>query len=263
MPGVTITFSSSNGTVGNIAPLTATTGTAGTATTTFTAGNPGSATVKAANGLISGTATVTVNAQTPVLPAPVLRSITLTPATTNLNTTKTQVFTATALDQNGAVMPGVTITFSSSNGTVGNIAPLTATTGTAGTATTTFTAGNPGSATVKAANGLISGTATVTVNGQISVPPPTTGKATVKFVVTDSRSHRPIHEADVSFGGKTKETNDYGMVKFTDVVPGTYNYKVSKEGYQTIKNSIKVTGDTTTIYVKMVKTTSRDSKSHD
>ena len=101
MQGVTITFSSSNGTVGNVAPLTATTGTAGTATTTFTAGNPGSATVKAANGLISGTATVTVNAQTPVLPAPVLRSITLTPATTNLNTTKTQVFTATALDQNG------------------------------------------------------------------------------------------------------------------------------------------------------------------
>ena len=53
------------------------------------------------------------------------------------------------------VMPGVTITFSSSNGTVGNIAPLTATTGTAGTATTTFTAGNPGSATVKAANRVL------------------------------------------------------------------------------------------------------------
>ena len=117
-----------------------------------------------------------------------------------------------------------------------------------------LTAVSAGTTNLTATNGSVSGTAAVTV----TVTAPSTGKATIKFIVTDSKTLRPIHEAKVSFVEKTKETDDNGMAKFTDVVFGTYKYKVSKEGYQTITKSIKVTGDTTTVYVKMVKNASGD-----
>jgi hypothetical protein len=157
----------------------------------------------------------------------------------------TQAFTASPKDQFGNPI-AATIVWSSSNTSVGTV-----------NASGVLTAVSAGTTTVTATSGSVKGTAAVTVTA------PSTGKATVNFVVTDSKTHRPIHEAKVSFGGKTKETDDHGIAKFTDVVLGTYNYKVSKEGYQTIKNSIKVTGDTTTVYVKMVKNTRRDSESHD
>ncbi len=191
-------------------------------------------------GFNQGTTAVTVTA-----PVPVLTTITVSPAAPTLVQGNTQAFTASPKDQFGNPI-AATIVWSSSNTSVGTVS-----------ASGVLTAVSAGTTTVTATNGSVKGTAAVTVTA------PSTGKATVNFVVTDSKTHRPIHEAKVSFGGKTKETDDHGIAKFTDVVLGTYNYKVSKEGYQTIKNSIKVTGDTTTVYVKMVKNTRRDSESHD
>ena len=103
-------------------------------------------------------------------PALVLTTITLAPATSTLNIAGTQLFTATARDQNGVGMSGIAITFTSSNASVGNVPPASVTTGIAGTATTTFTASSAGNAIVKAANGAINGTATVIVTAATTQP---------------------------------------------------------------------------------------------
>ncbi|CAG0992456.1 hypothetical protein METP3_02737 [Methanosarcinales archaeon] len=178
-------------------------------------------------------------------PTPVLTTISVSPATVSLSIGGTQTFIAAPKDQFGNPI-AASIVWSSSNTSVGTVS-----------ASGVLTAVSAGTTTVTATSGSVKGTAAVTVTA------PSTGKATVKFVVTDSKTRRTIHEAKVSFGGKTKETDDHGMVEFTDVVLGTYKYKVSKERYQTITNSINVTGDTITVYVKMLKTRSRDSQSHD
>jgi PGF-pre-PGF domain-containing protein len=86
------------------------------------------------------------------LEPPVLASITVTPASVTLDGGEVQQFTATAYDQTGSVMPHIAVTWTTSDGTVGTI-----------DVNGLFTARSAGSATITAANGTVTGSATVTV----------------------------------------------------------------------------------------------------
>ena len=134
---VVISWTSSNETVGTI-----------DASGNFSALAAGTTTIKAANGTVNGTASVTVTTSTPT---PVLTTITVTPATANLLIGGTQKFTAVAKDQNGNVMTPV-LSWTSSNDTVGTI-----------DASGNFSALAEGTTTIKAANGTVNGTASVIV----------------------------------------------------------------------------------------------------
>ena len=99
-----------------------------------------------------------------------LTTITVSPSTAYVKPGGTKQFVATAKDQYGNLMSDVVITWTSSNTTVGDISPGTATTGADGKATTTFTAtATLGTTTIKAANGTVNGTASVTVANVRSV----------------------------------------------------------------------------------------------
>jgi len=99
----------------------------------------------------------------------ILSTIVVTPSTATLKVGDTQIFTATAKDQFGDPMAGINITWTSSNGTVGNVSPAYSITGADGNATTTFTASTLGTTTIKAENGTVNGTATVTVVPQYNL----------------------------------------------------------------------------------------------
>jgi subtilisin len=94
---------------------------------------------------------------------PVLTKITVSPSIATLNVNGTQLFNATALDQNNTPMAGINISWTISNSTVGNIYRLNEVTDTTGNVTTTFTAEAVGNATVNATNGSTTGSANVIV----------------------------------------------------------------------------------------------------
>ncbi len=94
---------------------------------------------------------------------PVLTKITVSSSIATLNVNGTQLFNATALDQNNTPMAGINISWTVSNSTVGNVSTLNAVTGTAGNVTTTFTAEAVGNATVNATNGSTTGSSNVIV----------------------------------------------------------------------------------------------------
>jgi hypothetical protein len=157
---------------GNVIPITpvwSTTnppGTINAATGLFTAGNTAGTfanSVRATQGGIFGTATVTVTSAPPAA----LVSITVTPNPVTLQTGGQQTFTAVGRDANGVVVP-INPTWTVTNG--GGTIPA-GTTGqtalfTAGNATGTFTN------TVRATQGSIFGTATVIVTAPPVTPPP-------------------------------------------------------------------------------------------
>jgi hypothetical protein len=97
-----------------------------------------------------------------VTPA-VLKSITISPSSATVNIRGIQTFTATAKDQNGNPMQGVSISWSSRNTNIGNVNPSRGTTDSNGQATTKFTAKKKGTAIVNINSGSVSGSATVTV----------------------------------------------------------------------------------------------------
>ena len=101
------------------------------------------------------------------------------------------------------------------------------------------------SATDKAGN---KATAVRTVN--VAAAPSPNENATITFVVTD-KTGKPIQDAKVELGEKTIKTNDDGMAIFTNVVPGSYEYKIEKDHYEEIEGKISVTGDQI-ITVKLV-----------
>jgi hypothetical protein len=116
------------------------------------AASPGTATIRATSGSVSGSATIVVKAATPPPPGPVA-TIAVTPNPASVAVTGTQQFAAAGKDAQGN-MVAITPTWSVTSGS--------------GTITTSglFTAGSaPGTATVKATSGSVSGTATVTVTG--------------------------------------------------------------------------------------------------
>ncbi len=96
-----------------------------------------------------------------------IASINVSPSTSSMNVGDTKQFIATAMDNNGSALAGINISWTSSNKSVGTIAPSTSITGPDGTASATFTALANGSATIEAANGSASGSADIIVNGNI------------------------------------------------------------------------------------------------
>ncbi|WP_292522465.1 Ig-like domain-containing protein [Methanoculleus sp.] len=127
MDGVTFSWTSSDETVGTIS-----------ADGVFTAAAEGTADVTATAGDVSGTATVTVSSEEPAL-----TSIEIDPSAATLAINETETFRATVLDQFGAEMTNVTVTWTSSNTTVGEIDTEGVFTALAvGTTTVTATADN-------------------------------------------------------------------------------------------------------------------------
>ncbi|MDK2890182.1 MAG: hypothetical protein PWR21_814 [Methanoculleus sp.] len=145
IPGLKVTWTCDNDTVGFIDP--------GGYLIAYEAGT---ATVIASAGGINGTATVTVNAEEPVLD-----HIEVTPATATLEIDGTEQFTATAFDQNGLEMTGVEFNWTCSNATVGTI----------DVSSGFFTAKAEGTATITATADSMSGEATVTVTDETPVEP--------------------------------------------------------------------------------------------
>ncbi len=94
---------------------------------------------------------------------PVLTKIIVSPSIATLNVNGTQLFNATALDQDNTPMARINISWTVSNLTVGNVSTLNAVTGTDGNVTTTFTAESVGNATVNATNGSTTGSANVII----------------------------------------------------------------------------------------------------
>ncbi|MBI2938394.1 MAG: Ig-like domain-containing protein [Thaumarchaeota archaeon] len=198
----TFTWSSSNTTVGTVS-----------STGLFTADVNGIATVTANSGSVNGTATVTVIMLSP----PVLTTITVTPSTASLAINGTQTFTATTLDQYGNPI-NATVTWSSSNTTVGTI----------NNSTGQFKALANGTTTITATHGSINGSATVTVGAPASIPSPA-GTAQVTFTIIDNKTGKPVREAEVTLDGVTKETNRTGQVTFNNVSTGNHSYTVARE----------------------------------
>ncbi|MDI6886381.1 MAG: choice-of-anchor D domain-containing protein, partial [archaeon] len=93
-----------------------------------------------------------------------LTTITVEPETASVAVGSTQQFTATACDQYGNPMAGITISWTSTNTTVGTVSPSSVVTGADGTATTTFTALAEGTTYVIAGNQSLTDTATVVVS---------------------------------------------------------------------------------------------------
>ena len=138
-PGLKVTWSCSNTTVGLIDPGGY-----------FNAAAAGTATITAATAGVSSTANVTVNATELIL-----ESITVTPATATLEINGTEQFSATALDQFGNAMTGVSVAWTSSNETVGTVDE-----------NGLFTALAEGTADVTATAGGVTGSAAVTVSAE-------------------------------------------------------------------------------------------------
>ncbi|WP_292367048.1 MULTISPECIES: Ig-like domain-containing protein [unclassified Methanoculleus] len=138
MSGVEIAWTGDNETVGTV----------DNSSGLFTALAAGTATVTASAGDVSGTATVTVEETA----APVVASIEVTPVTATIMIGDTQEFDAVCSDESGNTMPGVPVTWSCSDPTVGTVDD-----------TGLFTALAAGTATVTASAGDVSRTATVTV----------------------------------------------------------------------------------------------------
>ena len=66
----------------------------------------------------------------------------------------------------------------------------------------------------------------------------------VKFVVSDSETSQKLSGAKVKFGSQTGTTNSIGEVLFNSN-PGTFNWEVSKNGYDKKTGSSTISGDKT------------------
>lgn len=165
-------------------------------------------------------------------PPPVLTTITVSPANASVVAGSNQTFTAYPKDQYGNPFTA-TVTWTSSNTTVGTV-----------DGTGLFTAVAAGVTTITAANGSVSGTATATVTSPVTA-------VTVTFVVTDSVTNSPIKGASVVMDGINIKTDGTGKAIFTNVTIGDHTYTVSKAGYKRASGVVSVTADTT-VQVKLV-----------
>ncbi|WP_292385116.1 PQQ-binding-like beta-propeller repeat protein [Methanoculleus sp. UBA430] len=136
LANLVLDWSSSNETVGTV-----------NATGFFTALEAGTTNLSATYGSTTGTANITV-----IPPVPVVKAITVSPAEKSVFVGDNWTFAATPLDQYSEPMDGVLCTWTSSNTTVGTVDE-----------TGNFSALIAGTTTVTAANGTVSGNATVTV----------------------------------------------------------------------------------------------------
>jgi uncharacterized protein YjdB len=116
---------------------------------------PGTATITAASGAVSGTATIVVT------PPPPAASVTVTPVSASLEVDRSVQLSAQVRDAEGRLIAGAPVVWTTSSSSI-------ATVGASGF----VVARAPGTATITAASGVVSGTATITVVPKPSVRDP-------------------------------------------------------------------------------------------
>ena len=168
------TVKDQNGTVMTGQPVSWTTSNAA-ATTVGSSGvvtgvAAGSATITATSSGKTGTSSVTVTAGPP--PAPVVTTVTVAPTSASVVAGATTTLQATVKDQNGNVMTGQTVTWSSSNAAAATVSVSGVVTGVAA-----------GSATITATSSGKTGTSNITVTAS---PPPAPVVTTVTVAPTSA-----------------------------------------------------------------------------
>ncbi|MDP9203409.1 MAG: Ig-like domain-containing protein [Gemmatimonadota bacterium] len=151
MNGHPVTWSSSNAAAATVNSSGVVTGVAA-----------GSATITAMSASKSGTASVTVTSAPP--PSPVVTTVTVAPASASIAVGATVALTATVWDQQGNVMTGQTVTWSTNNAAAATVSSDGVVTGVAA-----------GSATITATSTGKSGTSSITVTAPPPPPPPPGG----------------------------------------------------------------------------------------
>jgi uncharacterized protein YjdB len=235
------TWSSSNLSVGTIDPNTG----------IFTGVSGGTTTITATSGTITGTATITV-----LPPTLVLTSIAITPLALTFAAGGLQLFSASALDQNGVALASQpVIAWTSSNTSVGTI----------GLFTGLFNALTPGTTDITAMSGSVTITTTVTVlgtpviagvtNGQITnqnVTPTATGAAVLTatldgnaFVLGTLITAEGSHILVVSNPVGLSTTVSFTIDKTAPVVAGLINNQITN--YDVVPTATDATTLTTTL----------------
>jgi hypothetical protein len=148
MTGQTVTWSSNNTGVATVNSSGVVTGVAA-----------GSATITATSSGKSGTSAITVTAGPP--PPPVVTTVTVAPASASIAAAATVPLQATVKDQNGTVMTGQTVTWSTNNAAAATVNSTGVVSGVAA-----------GSATITATSSGKTGTASITVTAAPPPPPP-------------------------------------------------------------------------------------------
>jgi uncharacterized protein YjdB len=120
----------------------------------------GSATITATTSGKTGTSAITVTAPPPPPPTPVVTTVTVAPTSASIAVAATVALTATVRDQQGSVMTGQTVTWSSNsaNATVSSSGVVTGV--------------SAGSATITATSAGKTGTSNITVTAPPPPPPP-------------------------------------------------------------------------------------------
>ncbi len=177
VPNVSVAFSVISAGTGTFSPSTAVTNAFGAATSLFTAVTPDTnATIRASvtvgTGTITGSASIVIGT-----PPQVPTSIIVTLGSTTIASSGNTTVSATVRDAVGVVISGVTVTFSVSDVTAGNLASGTVVTNGLGVATDTFTANAVNAmVTINATVGTLNNGASLTIG---TPPPPTPASMTL------------------------------------------------------------------------------------
>ncbi len=186
---------------------------------------PGTTEIRASGrGVTSAPATLTVNTA-----APVLTSVTISPATATIGVGETQLYTAQAKDQFGQNIGGVTITFAANNTTIATVDSVSATSST-GSATATVTGRASGTAQITAAAN--NGSTTVTSTPATLTVEPAAGQ----LLISEFRTRGPAGAADefVEIYNPTTSTQLIGGLKIR-----------ASNGTGTISDRVTITAGTT------------------
>lgn len=242
MSGVTYGWTATGGS------LSAATG----ASSTYTAGSAAGSytvTVNATAGGVTKTANAAISVTTVTPPGPAVTTLKVTPATASIKVAAQQAFSASAFDQNGAAMSGLTYAWTASGGS------LSAASG----ANVTYTAPTKkGTYTVTVASGGKTASATVTVKAgslhHVTVSPTSTSvavKATKSFTAQGydvyNNTIGSLTYTWTATGGTLSATTGASDVYTAGIATGTYAVKATTGG-MTGSAAVTVTataGDTT------------------
>jgi uncharacterized protein (TIGR03437 family) len=213
IPGVIFSWQSSNTSVATMDQSGLATGVAA-----------GSTDIRATGGgVVSPPATLTVKPA-----APMLTSVSITPASATIGVGETQEFVAQAKDQTGQNIGGVTISFASNNTTVATADSISATSAT-GSATATVTGRTNGIAEIRAS--ATNGSTTVTSSPAVLAVEPGAGQ----LLISEFRTRGPAGVADefVEIYNPTTTTLTIGGLKIR-----------ASNGSGTISDRVTITGGT-------------------
>ncbi|MFL5607256.1 MAG: Ig domain-containing protein, partial [Gemmatimonadaceae bacterium] len=186
-----------------------------------TAIKPGKTTVRAANGLVSGSADVTV--------IPAIAEVVVTPSPSNLVIGKSAPLTATLHDAAGAAITGRTVTWSSSSDAIATVSPTGSVTGVSlGTATITATSeGKSGTATVVVTAPPVASVTIAPLSGPLTV-----GDSRTLSAITKDDAGAPLTGRVVTW--TSSDPTVASVVSATGVLtakaPGTASITATSEG---------------------------------